>query len=83
MIKSISTPLTLSLVASAVFVLSVMTPQANANETVALAKADRLTVRMADRNCSQQIWPDFETSCLRSQVAGTRILDARRIVAQR
>jgi hypothetical protein len=50
-----------------------------AGETVALAKADRLDVR----NCSQQLWPNFDTSCLRSSEPGLAVLDVRLVTARR
>jgi hypothetical protein len=46
-----------------------------------LAKADRLQVRSAARNCSQQVWPDFDTSCLRK--GDVMIREARLVTARR
>jgi hypothetical protein len=52
-----------------------------ASETVALAKADRLELRSPARNCSQQVWPNFDASCLRKDdvmVREARLVTARR-----
>jgi hypothetical protein len=54
-------------------------PRVEARETVTLAKADRLDVR----NCSQQLWPNFDTSCLRSSESGLPVLDVRLVTARR
>jgi hypothetical protein len=48
-------------------------------ETVALTKADRLDIR----NCSQQLWPNFDTSCLRSSESGLPVLEVRLVTARR
>jgi hypothetical protein len=44
-----------------------------------LANADRLDVR----NCSQQLWPYFDTSCLRSSESGLAVLEVRLVTARR
>jgi hypothetical protein len=50
-----------------------------------LAKGDRLDIQPIGRDCSQQAWPNFETSCLR--VAGSTnaapIRQARLVTADR
>jgi hypothetical protein len=56
-------------------------PQVEASETVVLIKADRLDIRPAARNCSQQVWPNFDTSCLRNGAAMVR--EARLVTARR
>jgi hypothetical protein len=55
--------------------------QVKASETVALAKADRLELRPIEQNCSQQIWPNYYTSCLRNGDAMVR--EARLVTARR
>ena len=52
-------------------------------EQLFLAKADRLDVKTVGRDCSQQAWPNFEASCLRT--AGTKALirEARLVTAER
>jgi hypothetical protein len=52
-----------------------------ASETVALVKADRLDIRPVARNCSQQVWPNFDAFCLRNGDAMVR--EARLVTARR
>jgi hypothetical protein len=64
---------------AAVVALPGFAARVEARETVALAKADRLDVR----NCSQQLWPYFDTSCLRSSESGLAVLEVRLVTARR
>jgi hypothetical protein len=79
-----------SLLALAIFVFlgaSVMAlpavPPAQKGEAAALAKGDRLKVRVAASNCSTQVWPEFAASCLRNVGSGGKILEARLVTALR
>ena len=84
MIKAISAIAIAGLVAAALTVLPGFAPEVEASVPHALAKADRLDIRPIGRDCSQQAWPNFETSCLR--VAGTKtmvIREARQVTADR
>ena len=65
-----------SLAAIATFILlafSVVTVPATAKleagETLALAKGDRLEIHRDLRDCSKQVWPSFDRSCLRNGTA--------------
>jgi hypothetical protein len=40
-----------------------------ASETLALAKSDRLEIHRNIRDCSKQVWPSFDRSCLRNGTA--------------
>ena len=79
MIKSLTGLAIFGLLGTAVVALPGFAPRVEARETVALAKADRLDVR----NCSQQLWPNFDTSCLRSSESGLPVLDVRLVTARR
>jgi hypothetical protein len=79
MIKSLSALAIFGLLGAAVVALPGFAPRVEAGETVALAKADRLDFR----NCSQQLWPNFDTSCLRSSEPGLAVLDVRLVTARR
>jgi hypothetical protein len=46
-----------------------------------LAKGDRLDVRPVGRDCSEQAWPNFEASCLRSAGNKTTVIQARLVTA--
>ena len=84
MIKAISAIAVAAIIASALTILPGLAPQVEASVPVALAKADRLDIRPVGRDCSQQAWPNFETSCLR--VAGKKtvtIKEARLVTADR
>jgi hypothetical protein len=81
MIKALSAIAFAALVAAALTVLPGFAPQVEASVPQALAKGDRLDIH--GPNCSQQAWPNFEASCLRS--AGTKMLvrQARLVSADR
>jgi hypothetical protein len=79
MIKSLSALAIFGLLGATVVALPGFAPGVEARETVALAKADRLDVR----NCSEQLWPNFDTSCLRSSESGLPVLDVRLVTAHR
>jgi hypothetical protein len=42
------------------------TAKLEASETPALAKSDRLEIHRDTRDCSKQVWPDFDRTCLRN-----------------
>jgi hypothetical protein len=83
MIKALSAVTVAAFVAAALTILPGFAPQVEASVPAPLAKGDRLDIREAGRNCSQQAWPNFEASCLRA--AGSRILvrEARLVTADR
>ncbi len=84
MIKAISAIGIAAFVAAALTVLPGFAPEVEASVPQALAKADRLDIRPIGRDCSQQVWPNFEASCLR--VAGTKTMvtrEARQVTADR
>jgi hypothetical protein len=83
MIKALSAISIAAFVAAAMTVLPGFAPQVEASVPAPLAKGDRLDIHQVGRNCSQQAWPNFEASCLRS--AGSKILvrEARLVTADR
>ena len=83
MIKALSAVAIAAFVAAALTILPGFAPQVEASVPAPLAKGDRLDIREAGRNCSQQAWPNFEASCLRA--AGSRIVvrEARLVTADR
>jgi hypothetical protein len=84
MIKAISAIAIAAFVAAALTVLPGFAPQVEASVPVALAKADRLDIRPVGRDCSQQAWPNFEASCLRTAGAkAANIREARLVTAER
>jgi hypothetical protein len=81
MIKSLTVLAIIALLGASVIALPGFAPEVEASETVALAKADRLELRPVARNCSQQVWPNFDASCLRKDemmVREARLVTARR-----
>ncbi|MGA7803818.1 hypothetical protein [Bradyrhizobium sp.] len=82
MIKSFTALAIFSLLGAAVVALPSIAPPALAVETTALAKADQLAVGPIAGNCSQQIWPNFDASCLRSEKPGIIVHEVRQITAQ-
>jgi hypothetical protein len=83
MIKALSAIAIAAFVAAAMTVLPGFAPQVEASVPAPLAKGDRLDIHQVGRSCSQQAWPNFEASCLRS--AGSKILvrEARLVTADR
>jgi hypothetical protein len=77
MIKSLTALAIFGFLGAVVVTLPGFAPRVEASEAV--AKADRLDVR----NCSQQHWPNFDTSCLRSSESGLAVLDVRLVTARR
>jgi hypothetical protein len=82
MIKSFSALAVMLALGAAVVALPGFAPQVKADESVALAKSDRLPLRSMARDCSSQVWPDLATSCLRSSQAGI-VREARLVTARR
>ena len=70
MIKTLSAIAIAAFVAAALAILPGFAPEVEASVQPPLAKADRLDIRPIGRDCSQQTWPHFEASCLRT--AGTK-----------
>jgi hypothetical protein len=83
MIKALSAVTIAAFVAAALAILPGFAPQVEASVPAPLAKGDRLDIHQVGRNCSQQAWPNFEASCLRT--AGSKILiqQARLVTADR
>jgi Mrp family chromosome partitioning ATPase len=81
MIKSLTALAIFALLGASVVALPGFAPQVEAREAVALAKADRLDIRPVVANCSQQVWPNFDASCLRGGDATVR--EARLVTARR
>ena len=83
MIRSLTALAILGLLGAAVVALPGFAPQLEAGETVALAKGDRLDIRSVARNCSQQLWPNFNARCLHSGESGVVIREVRLVTARR
>jgi hypothetical protein len=84
MVKSLSALAILALLGAAVIALPGFAPKVEAGEVAVLAKGDRLEVRATTvSNCSTQIWPDFDASCLRKLGSGAKIVEARLVTARR
>jgi hypothetical protein len=83
MIKAISAIAIAAFIAAALTVLPGFAPQVEASVPVPLAKADRLDIRTAGRDCSQQAWPNIEASCLRVQGSKMLVREARLVTADR
>jgi hypothetical protein len=83
MIKALSAIAVAACIAAALTILPGFAPQVEASVPVALAKGDRLDVRAVGRDCSQQAWPNFEISCLRSAAKSAPVREARLVTAER
>jgi hypothetical protein len=83
MIKAFSAVAIAAFVAAALTILPGFAPQVEAGVPQALAKGDRLDIRPAGSDCSQQAWPNFKASCLRVAGSRTVIREARLVTADR
>jgi hypothetical protein len=84
MIKAISAIAVAALVAAALTMMPGFAPQVEASVPAALAKSDRLDIHPVGRDCSQQAWPNFEASCLRSSTTrAAPIREVRLVTAER
>jgi hypothetical protein len=82
MIKAFSAISAAAFIAAALTVLPGFAPQVEASVPQALAKGDRLDIRTV-KDCSQQAWPNFEASCLRTSGSKTVVREARLVTADR
>jgi hypothetical protein len=65
MVKSAAALAILVLASTAILAMPYIS-QVEAEETVALAKGDRLDIRS---ECTEQVWPNFTPSCLKGRPA--------------
>ena len=84
MIKSLVALAIFGLLGTAVVALPGFAPQVEAREQGALAKGDRIDIQPVAQKCSQQVWPNFDTSCcLRDSESGVKIREVRLVTARR
>ena len=83
MIKALTAIAVAGLVAAGLTVLPGFAPQVEASVPQALAKGDRLDIRVIGKDCSQQAWPNFEASCLRRARTNANVREARLVTADR
>jgi hypothetical protein len=83
MIKALSAITISACVAAALTLLPGFAPTVEASVPQPLAKGDRLDIRAIGKDCSQQAWPNFETSCLRKAGTKATIREARLVTANR
>jgi hypothetical protein len=83
MIKALSAITAAAFIAAALTVLPGFAPQVEASVPQALAKGDRLDIRTAGKDCSQQAWPNFDASCLRASGSTSVVRQARLVTADR
>jgi hypothetical protein len=83
MIKAFSAIAVAAFIAAALTVLPGFAPQVEASTPQPLAKGDRLDIHAVGRGCSEQAWPNFETSCLRAAGSKTVVRQARLVTADR
>ena len=83
MIKALTAITFAALIATALTILPGFAPTVEASVPQALAKGDRLEVRTAGKDCSQQSWPNFEASCLRAAGSKSMVKEVRLVTADR
>ena len=83
MIKAFFAVAVAAIVAAALTSLPGFAPQVEASVPQALAKGDRLDIHPIGRACSEQAWPNFEASCLRTASTRKEVRQARLVTADR
>ena len=83
MIKAFSAIAAAGFIAAALTVLPGFAPQVEASVPQPLAKGDRLDIRTVGKDCSQQAWPNFEASCLRTAGSKSTVKEVRLVTANR
>jgi hypothetical protein len=83
MIKTLSALAVVACLAAALAVLPGFAPQVEASVPRPLAKGDRLDIHPTGRDCSEQAWPHFEASCLRTAGSKVAVRQARLVTADR
>ena len=83
MIKALSAITFAALIATALTILPGFAPTVEASVPQALAKGDRLDIRTVGKDCSQNAWPNFEASCLRTSGSKSTVKEARLVTANR
>jgi hypothetical protein len=83
MIKALSAVVAAAFVAAALAVLPGFAPQVEASTPQPLAKSDRLDVHAVGKDCSQQSWPNFDASCLRTAGSKTAVREVRLVSPDR
>jgi hypothetical protein len=83
MIKAISAVAVAAFIAAGLTILPGFAPQVEASVPVALAKGDRLDINQVGRNCSENAWPNFEASCLRTAKGKSAVREVRFVTAAR
>ena len=83
MLKTLSAVAIAAFVAAGLAILPGFAPEVEASVPRPLAKADRLDIRPIGVDCSQQAWPRFEASCLRSAGSKAAVKEARLVTADR
>jgi hypothetical protein len=83
MIKTFSAIAIAACIAATLAILPGFAPAVEASVPRPLAKADRLDIRPIGTDCSQQNWPHFEVSCLRTAGTKTTVREARLVTADR
>ena len=83
MIKSLAPLAIVALLGTSVIAPPMFAPDVKANEGLAQGKADRLAVHPVVRDCSNQVWPNFDRSCLHEVGSGAGIREARLVTARR
>jgi hypothetical protein len=83
MLKALSAIAIAAFMAAALTALPGFAPQVEASTPQALAKSDRLDIKLVGRDCSEQAWPNFEATCLRQAVSKTTVKQVRLVTADR
>jgi hypothetical protein len=79
MIKSLTALAIFAFLGASVAALPGFARSSKASDAGAFAKADRLSIHPVVRTCTGQVWPNFDTSCLRDG-SGVVVREARAVI---
>ena len=83
MIKSFAAFAIFAVLGASVITLPGFAPPVKADEAGVIAKADRLPLRSAAGACSDQVWPNFDDSCLHGGSASLLVRETRLVPTRR
>jgi hypothetical protein len=83
MIKSFAAFAIFSILGASVITLPGFAPPVKADEAVVNAKADRLPLHSEAGACSDQVWPNFDASCLHGGSTSLLVRETRLVPTRR
>jgi len=83
MIRSLAPLAIFALLGVSVIALPMFVPEVKPNQSLAPGKATQPAIQPTGRDCSDQVWPNFDTSCLRAAGSRIKVEEVRLVTARR